>query len=261
MIPSSIPVVCLATGEAHGATDLYVRRLHSMLRRYSPVPFSLICYSDRKRQVPREVEVRSCQGWTELMDTAMRPTTLKLGFFDAEKVPFDEFLYLDLSLVIRRDMSELIKFAFNSSSDLVIVNDWHHPSYNSSVMRIRRGALQTIYDGFSAGQRYSQKVRGDQEFIFSHLRALALQDRVELFPESLVVSYKNLKALNRTNPQAAQNAVEAATIVKFHGRTKMHQLLSPLDNLRYVRKFRFSRQGQQDAHFFVKELSRHWNDD
>lgn len=165
---SNLPIVCLVTGDFHGRADLYLRRLYAMLARHCPVPFTLHCFCDQPRIAPPNVQLHSCEHWSKVTDPAMRPTTKKLQFFDANTVPFDEFLYLDISLVIRRDMNELLKFAFGQTQDLVIVNDWNYASYNSSVMRIRRGALQTIYDAFASGQRYPQQVPGSRFHLCAH---------------------------------------------------------------------------------------------
>lgn len=260
MIPSTLPVVCLMTGDFYGQADVYLRRMNAMLERHCPVPFSLVCYSDQPRALPAGVELKSCADWVQLTDAVMRPTTRKLGFFDADVVPFDEFLYLDLSLVIQRDMTELLGFAFGQNQDLVIVNDWFYPCYNSSVMRIRRGALQTIYDAFVNGTRYPQHVPGDQDFIYKHIAAQKLEHRVALFPAEQIVSYKFLRRLNETDAAAARQAVEAATIVKFHGAPKMHVVANPISNFAELRKFNLFGRRYKRGHFFFRDLRKHWRD-
>lgn len=57
VIPSILPVVCLVTGNFHGQADVYLRRLNAMLQRYCPVPFSLLCFSDQPRALPKGVEL------------------------------------------------------------------------------------------------------------------------------------------------------------------------------------------------------------
>ena len=97
--PVPLPVVCFSLGEVYGA--LYVRRLHDMLTRHCPQPFTLYCYTDRPRQLPPEVVQRDCSGWTELQREGMRPTTRKLGIFNPAYVEFDAFLYLDETHALR----------------------------------------------------------------------------------------------------------------------------------------------------------------
>jgi hypothetical protein len=252
MIPDVLPVVCLAIGDLSGRGDMYISRLNGMLQRHCPVPFMLTCYSDRNRHVPEGVKVVDCQQWAKAKvgttDEAYKITSLKLHLFDAAEVPSSEFFYFDLSLVIRQNMQPLLDYAFSRPEDLVIVSDWHYSCYNSSVMRIRRGPLQTIYDAYAGGQRYEQIVKGDQDFIYEHVKAKGLQNQVALFPEGQVVSYKMTRTLNRTDPEAAQKVVEDAIIVKFHGKPKMHQVANPLYNL--LKK--------SDYTFFREELKRNW---
>jgi len=223
--PVPLPVVCFALGEAYGA--LYVRRLHDMLARHCPQPFTLYCYTDRPRQLPSAVVQRDCSGWTELEREGMRPTTRKLGIFNPAYVEFESFLYLDLTLVIRRDMGELLAFAFARPEPLVIVPSWYHEGgYNSSVMRLRRGELKAVYDAFVAGERFVQNVAGDQDFILGVVRSRGLEDRIARFPPHQVISFrKTLKAGGR-DPAWARRRMEDATIVKFHGRPKMNEAFS-----------------------------------
>lgn len=251
MKADTLPIVCLAVGDAYA--DQYVTRLHAMLQRHCARPFTLFCYSDRDRQVPGAIEMRDCSAWTEMIRPGMRPTTRKIRFFDAQTVPFEEFLYLDLTLVIRRDMSSLLDFAFGQPQDLVIVRDWFYPSYNSCVMRVRRGPLRAIYDAFVAGETFPYRIAGDQDFLSACLDAKGLQPHVTEFRPEEIVSYKLLRRLNRSDAVAAERAVEAATIVKFHGKPKPHQVIDPLFNF-----FKIRLKNRRDADFFRCELRREW---
>src|SRR5687767_13418979 len=103
---SPLPIVCFATGELYGMADLYVARLLGMLRRHCPQPFTLHCYTDRPRRLPTEVMQHDCSGWHELLRPGMRPTTRKLGMFNPRYVAFEQFLFLDVTLIVRSDMGE-----------------------------------------------------------------------------------------------------------------------------------------------------------
>ena len=219
-----LAIVCLATGELYGLADLYVTRLQAMLSRHCPRPFQLYCYTDRQRDLASAIVQRDCSGWTELDRRNMRPTTRKLGFFNPGYAEFDEFLYLDLTLVIRKPMDDLLAFAFGSERDLAILADWSY-GYNSSVMRIRRGELRAIYDAFVTGTTFEQKNPGDQDFIHGFIAKSHWEDRVDMFPAHLVCSFKKTRTLVRHDPAAARKLVRDATIVKFHGSPKMHEAL------------------------------------
>lgn len=257
MIPDIVPVVCFATDNFCRRPELYLNRLHGMLSRHMPVPFALTCFSDRPRRTSKAVEIKDCSDWSQLRRENMRSTTLKLGLFDPELLNYPEFLYLDLSLVIRSDMKPLLEYAFNRPEDLVIVNDWNYACYNSCVMRIRRGPLRTIYDAFVDGKSYPQRNQGDQDFLYNHIAAEGMQDHVACFPDHQIVSYLNARNLNRTDSQSARQMIENAVIVKFFGKNKMHQVADPLWNLRKIR-LRNRPFGARDAAFFLRELRREW---
>jgi hypothetical protein len=239
--------------------DIYVTRLHSMLERNLHTPFVLHCITDRKRNFPAAVQTIDCSKWTEMRRDGMRLTTNKIRLLDPELFPFDEFLYLDVTLVIQSSMADLVEFAMASPKDLIIVKDWNYNCYNSCVMRIRRSeALGKVHQLFVEGKKFKFRNPGDQDFIHSAVCELGLQDRVEYFKPDHVVSWRNLRDINRKNPQAAYDAIAKGTIVKFFGRPKMHQLLDPVYCWTKIRLRRF-RTGHRDSTFWKKELRKHWN--
>ncbi|PPE73663.1 hypothetical protein C3942_12780 [Solimonas fluminis] len=249
MRPAELAVVCLAVGDAYG--DEYIERLQVMLQRHCPVPFTLHCYSDRPRTVPQAVNLVLPEDWRRYERPGMRQTTKKLRLFGKALLPSPEFLYLDLTLVIRQDMGSLLDFAFGAPQDLVIIDDWHNPGYNSSVMRIRTGALSIVEEAFLAGEQYPQQVPGDQDFLHACLQAKGLADRVALFPEGQIISFKRAAKLNRNEPAKAEAMLKQATIVKFHGDPKPHEVLGSLwDNLR----MRLRRSGR----FGLRDMQPHW---
>jgi hypothetical protein len=203
--------------------ELYVSRLFGMLVRNCPRPFTLTCYTDRPRSLPREIVQRDCAAWTELDRPGMRPTTRKLGLFNPRYVEFDSFLYLDLSLVVRRDMHSLLEHAWSRPEPLVIVRHWANDGYNSSVMRIRRDHLRCIYDAFVAGEQFDQRVPGDQDFIRGVVQGRQLESEVAFFEPQHVVSFKKTVQAGRRDASLARQRIRDATIVKFHGQPKMHE--------------------------------------
>lgn len=234
MPPATLPIVCFGIGDFYGLADVYVTRLFEMLGRHCPQPFTLYCYVDRPRRLPAAVVQRDCAGWTELVRDGMRPTTRKLGLFNPRYVEFDRFLYLDLSLIVRQDLSELIDQAFARPEDLVIVSAWNNDGYNSSVMRICGGSLLRIYEAFAAGERFEQRVPGDQDFIRGVVLRHGLERQVGYFPVGQVVSFKQTVRSGRRDAPQARRIVQQATIVKFHGSPKMHEAFS----LRYGARLR-----------------------
>lgn len=243
-----IPIVCLAVG--HRYPDRNVAVLESMLRRHMPGPFSLTCVVDRPRQLPPSVRTVDASGW-DLRREGMRVTTDKLGLFEAGRLPFEEFLYFDTTLVIQRSLGPMIDFSFGHEAELVVLKDWNYDAYNTCVMRIRPGgALGEMAGAFRNGVAYPQRNPGDQDFVTAYVRDKGLEDRVALWPTESVVSYKNARDLHRTDPAAAYAMLERGTVVKFFGKTKMHELLSPL--------YRALKLRGPDRGFWVRELRERW---
>lgn len=251
------PIVCMAFGEPHPMTDLYIERLLGMLKRHCHRPFELHCFTDVPRPLPAGVIRHDCSGWTELDRPGMRGTTRKIGLFNPDYLTFDEFLYLDLSLVIRHDMEEMFQYMTSRPEDLVIVPNWHYDGFNSSVMRIRRGGLRAIYDAFVAGETYKQRVLGDQDFTHGVVTAHGLRDRVALFPVHIIVSFKKTVRLGRQDAAQGRARIAGATIVKFHGDPKMHVAFGPWYRLTKVRLKELLR-GHLKPVIPIDELRRQW---
>jgi hypothetical protein len=235
--------VCMAAGAFYGMADTYVRRLFEMLGCHVEDSFTLICVTDRPRTIPAAIRQIDCGQWRELRRPGMRPTTLKLGLFNPDYIPAESFFYLDLTLVLMRALQPLVVFANSRPEGLVIVNDWHYPTYNSCVMRIRPATMQQVYRSFVDGDSYRQKTLGDQDFIRGAVSRYALEGEVALFPASYVASFKLAVRTARAQPAAARRMIDEALIVKFHGSPRMHRALNPLyaffkyglGNLRYGR--------------------------
>lgn len=253
MLPSRAQVVCLAVGNA---SEEYVIRLESMLRRHMPVPFDLACAVDRPLALPASIAQIDLSG-SEPPRSGMRMTTYKLALYDRNRFPFDEFLYLDTSLVICRDMTPLLDFAYDCPTELIAVDDWNYDAYNTCVMRIRPGGvLAEIPKAYAEGVTYAQKHPGDQDFVTGFLHDRGLEAHIATWPKPLVASYKAARKLTKSDPEAAKRQLDEAVIVKFHGEPKMHQLLDPRYRLKEaVRKLR---PWHPNAWFWIKELRQHW---
>ncbi len=184
----------------------------------------------------------------------------KLGLFNPAYVEFDEYLFLDLTLIIRNSMQSLFDFAASRQEDLVIVQDWHHDCCNSSVMRIRPRQMRFIYDAFVARELSPFELPGDQDFIHAIVAARGEQQRVALLPAGMVISFKHTVRIGRRDPTQTRAVFEAATIVKFHGRPRMHQVFDPIYRLLRIRlrdlsKGRWHRPVSPGE---LRELQSHW---
>jgi hypothetical protein len=256
MIPKDVNFLCMQMGDRY--PDVYVSRLFNMLRRHVRQPFSLTCIVDGRREIPPEVRTIDASRWSQMRREGMRITTNKIRLFDEEVIPFAEFLYLDVTLVVVKEMTDLLAYAFGRPEDLVIVQDWNYDCYNSCVMRIRSGgALRQVYEAFVAGKTYPHRNAGDQDYIHAAILDHGLQDRVALFRPQDVVSYRDARTVARRDREAGYRELSSATIVKFFGRPKMHEILDPIYNLTKIR-LRNPSYGWRDATFWVKELREAW---
>jgi hypothetical protein len=242
----------------HRYSELYIEKMASMLERHASVPYQLHCVIDRPRELPSNVQAIDASQWTEMRREGMRVTTNKLRLFDRDAIPFEEFLYLDLTLVIQKPLTNLLEYAQGQPQELVIVKDWNYDCFNSCVMRIRQSEkLRGVYEAFKSGKTYPYRNPGDQDFLFAAFKDLGLMDNAAFFKDEHVVSYKDCRKLNRTNPDAAYEQINKGTIVKFFGTPKMHQILNPAYRLIRM-SLRQPPYGPRDARFWVKELRQHW---
>jgi hypothetical protein len=224
-----IEFVTLMVGD--GLPDLYVDRLYGMLARWCPPPFRLTCLTDRARPLRPEVRQWDISAWTRFRPD-MRPTQHKLRLFDAESAPYPEAIYLDVTLVIRSDLTPLLQDA-ERDQPLVIVDDWNHDTVNSCVMRIRTPSpLQAVYNDYAQGVKYPVRLLGDQDYLDAALRAHDLMPHVAFFRPESVVSYRGLRKRHRRDPEGARRELQAATILKFHGTPRPHELFGFQNRLR-----------------------------
>ena len=246
----------MLVGDAY--SGIYLERMASMLERNLNVPYRLHCITDSPRAMPKGVTEIDGRGWSDVRRAGMKPTTMKLRLFDPKSLPFKDFLYLDLTLVIQKNLQSLLEFCDSRPENLIIVRDWNYDGYNSCVMRVRHSPeLESIYRAFADGKTFDQRNLGDQDFIHNWIQEQNLENEVGFFEPDHVASYRNLQHLNWTDPKSAEAAIGRATIVKFYGRVKMHDVLNPLTNFSKIR-MRYLRTGGKDARFWVKELRSLW---
>ncbi|MBV6491521.1 MAG: hypothetical protein KJZ62_08380 [Fimbriimonadaceae bacterium] len=215
-------VVCVLVGSAFD--DSYVDRLYGMLHSFADVPFRLSVVTEKERKFQSPVE-QFVVGRQPYYRDDMRPTQVKLELFRGGGWPFEEFLYIDLSSLLTKDLRSIWEFADTRSEPLVCVNDWKYDTINTCVMRVRRDAgLACIYEDYAVGKRYDVRFNGDQDYADASLKNADRLNLVSLFPTSDIVTYKNLLRQHRFAPRKARRAYESACIVKFGGSPKPHQV-------------------------------------
>lgn len=253
--PRPVQFVCVAIGDLYGMAESYVNALYQMLTRHTGRPFVLACVTDRRRTLANDIVQIDCTNWNELRARGGRATRIKLGLFNPQYVQSEDFIYLDLSVVVRASLAPLLDFAAESSAPLVIVKDWYYDGYNSSVMRIRNRSLNFIYEEFVAGVSYPGKIPGDQDFITGSVRAHGTA--VDCWQADQVVSFKHAIRRGLSDPAGSRAEINDALIVKFHGRPKMHHVFNPVYRF-FKYGLRYLARGQLRYPFDITELGRNW---
>lgn len=186
---STLRVACVKTGDKY--PDEYVRRLLEGVSRHLREPFRFVCYTDRPVSgvccEPLPVDL---PGWWA-----------KLGVFSLP----GRTLYLDLDVVVCGGLDPLVGCL--DRGRLAIVQDWHLPCYNSSVMVIR-GPQRHVLDGFLPA--LVDCLPSDQEWI-----SCCFPDAVR-FPVQWCRSWKS-HCRNLDGPPGNSR------VVVFHGEPKPHE--------------------------------------
>lgn len=246
--------VCVATGNLYGKGELYINRLYHMLERFSPEEFQLICITDRSRHINESITQINCSHWNEFKRD-IHPTYYKIGLFNEKYLDISEFFYLDLSLIIKSSLAPLISYSQTHKADLLIIDEWHYKGFNSCVMRIRNRNLSYIYEDFVSRKKYSQKIPGDQDYIYESVKFH--NGSASLFPAYMIISFKKTMRLGLKDWKNANQIAKDAIIVKFHGKPKMHDLFKPgYTILKYRLKYLMN--GKLKYPIDISELRRQW---
>jgi hypothetical protein len=254
----TLQVVTVQTGQRY--PDLWVRRLAAMVARNLSANHHFIVYTDRpeaKRfglDSPRhqQLEVKDLQA------SGLRGFFGKLRLFDQNLTGSDPFLFLDSTLVVRSSLMPLVNHGRTGNSSVIGVRDWNYPILNSSVLWCQPGPqMQAVWEAWQRKLYDSTLFPGDQNFIF-HVFNMQAPSALSYWPEGWVGSYKALRKLAARDPGAAQQALEACAILKFHGRPKPDEVLHPW---RHPRRtiLRYPLQPRLWS-YLADEVGHHWHE-
>lgn len=245
-----VEIVCVNAGDKF--PDLYVQRLFNMLGRGFSRPFRLTCFTDRKRDVSQEVEQIDIREFK-----ACGPFN-KVLLYNAEVVPYEEMLYLDVTLFIKDDTAHLVEHARSLDADLVAIRDWRRPVMNSCVQWITKNdTLRAVWDVYRSDKFPEFRTKGDQFFTYSTLCALGLEERIGYFPDGEIQSFKVLREANRRSREQFQDLWKATKIVKFHGVPRQHEVIDPWKRFWNV-TVRYPHHARSDWTFLVDETRERW---
>ena len=219
-----LQVVTVQLGDRY--PDAWTTRLANMVGRNLKEDHRFIIYTDKPNRARFQTDSSSNQvvEVRDLQQGKLQGYFGKLRLFDQALTGPEPFLFLDNTLVIRSSISGLIEIGRRNSQHLTGVRDWNYPILNSSVMWIKpNNNTQEVWEAWSSGRYQDESFPGDQNFI---LRALQ-NEELAYWPEGIVCSYKNLRKLEKKEPEQAKLQLEGCSILKFHGNPKPSEVISP----------------------------------
>ena len=245
-----VEIVCVNAGDKF--PDVYVQRLHNMLGRNFDRPFRLSCFTDRQRDLSHEIVQ------IDIKPFGARGPFNKVLLYNQALFPYDEALFMDITLVIKEDLAHLVDHAESLDKDVVAIRDWRRPVLNSCVQWITKNeTLKKVWEVFESGEHPEFRTKGDQFFTFSTLQALGLEHQIGYFPEGEIQSYKVLREAHRESEQKFAELWAKTKVIKFHGMPRQHEVIDPWKQFWNV-TVRYPQYAVKDWNFLAKEIKEWW---
>jgi|APSaa5957512493_1039668.scaffolds.fasta_scaffold06094_6 hypothetical protein len=197
-------VVCIKWGQKYGAE--YVNNLDYMVRKHSTVPTNFICITEDTTGIKDSITIK------ELPNLNLKIWWNKLYIFKPGALPEGPTLYLDLDVVIHRNIDEIL--TYGEDDEFVGCRDFGQPKmwFNSSVMRFNPKSHSHIWDRFDADRGEALKLHGDQNFITKVMKG---KPGTITFPDEWIWSYK--WGAVRGERFKKGNIAATSKIAVFHG--------------------------------------------
>src|SRR5690349_617658 len=245
-----VEIVCVNAGDKF--PDLYVQRLYNMLGRKFSLPFRLTCFTDRKRDVSKEIIQ------IDIKQFSARGPFNKVILYNPEAMPYDEALFMDITLVIKEELSGYIAYAKALDKDLVAIRDWRRPVMNSCFQWITKNdTLRAVWDVYVSDNYPEFRTKGDQFFTYSTLQALGLEHEIGYFPDGEIQSYKVLREAHRESESKFQELWAKTKVIKFHGMPRQHEVIKPIQHF-WTTTIRYPQFAIKDWNFLTKEIREWW---
>ncbi len=245
-----VEIVCVNAGDKF--PDVYVQRLHNMLGRKFSSPFRLTCFTDRKRDLSQEISQ------VDISSFAAHGPFNKVLLYNSTVFPYDEALFMDITLVIKEEISRYVDYAKSLRKDVVAIRDWRRPVMNSCVQWITKNdTLRQVWDVYDSGRYPEFRTKGDQFFTYSTLQALGLEHQIGYFPDGEIQSYKVLREAHRRSQAEFEELWASTKIIKFHGVPRQHEIISPWSQFWNV-TVRYPHYALKDWGFLAKEVREWW---
>lgn len=199
-----------------------------MVERNLTLPYTFVCFTDNSKGINSNIRCES------LPNLPVNGWWYKPVFFDPDFVLKGTILFLDLDLVIFRNIDDLFNY---QPSKFCIIRDFNRSTIrnfdrmNSSVFRLQTGQHSSVYSNFiKEPTQTSRKFHGDQDWIFNQVK----KDFV-FWPDEWVQSYKwemRGRPLMVRNPQTGKRnfkesgdpkVLNNTKIAVFHGEPNPHE--------------------------------------
>lgn len=182
-------IVCMKWGRKYPAE--FVNRLYRMVKRNMSLPFQMLCFTDDASGIDTAVQCRPIPD-LPLPDGLPERGWRKLTVFSGELRDLQgTALFLDLDVVILRNIDHFFTHAQEDAQALYIIKDWKYPSRitgNSSVFRFRFGAFPALLDDFcSRFKEIRAQFRNEQAYLSWYAHA---QNALHYWPKDWCKSYK-----------------------------------------------------------------------
>jgi len=194
----------------------YLRNLYNMVERNLTVPYRFVCFTDstvlhKQREFRgKDIEFRQFkrhdfEGWFN-----------KLQLFSPESKLEGDTLYMDLDVVIMKNIDELA--TIGESKNFVGMNDFNPSSglFNSSIMRFNNQYHSIIWKEYLKRKTEFNNAHGDQDIISAIIKSH--EDSIA-FPDSWTQSYKwlNRKGERYHIDKMTYEQDPNAKVCVFHG--------------------------------------------
>lgn len=197
-----------------------------MVQRNITLDHEFVCFTEDASGINENIrieplpEIRGVQGWW-----------YKPLFFNPDFPLQGTILFLDLDVIIFRNIDHFFTFEPNKFCIIRDFNRYHLPGYkkfNSSVFRLHTGQQSQVYTEFMKDPRgNSKRYLGDQEWIYSQVTEF------EYWPEEWIQSYKwemrskpKLESKDTENrdfvEQGEPEILDNTSIAVFHGDPNPH---------------------------------------
>ena len=194
----------------------YLRNLYNMVERNLTVPYRFVCFTDstvlhKQREVRgkdidfRQFKRHDFEGWFN-----------KLQLFSPESKLEGDTLYMDLDVVIMKNIDELA--TIGESKNFVGMNDFNPSSglFNSSIMRFNNQYHSIIWKEYLKRKTEFNHAHGDQDIISAIIKS---HEDTIAFPDSWTQSYKwlNRKGERYHIDKMTYEQDPNAKVCVFHG--------------------------------------------